>query len=949
MNSIKIRLLMMCFYLLAVLPKMEAQCTSDAGTMNPALLDACASESIVAMANGDETLDGDDVLQFFLHTAAGTSLGTVLSTNTTPEFSFNGGTMTYGVTYYISAVVGNDDGTGNVDLNDPCLSVAAGTPVRWRTPPTATMNTDVITLCPGDSIDVQITVFLSGTGPWTLQWSSNGNPQAPLFVATNPFSFLLTSQFVNSTVCLTSVTDANACNGTVSGCITVTQAAPVVCTIAVTNVSCFGMNDGSATITCSGGTPPYEINWGGTGNTWSNLPPGTYTVVVTDASGCDFANIFTITQPQPMSCTPSVSSSINCQNSEATLFVTCSGGGVPWSYLWSGPNNFNSTLTNPTVVEPGDYYLTITNSFGCFYSDTITVVGNNLDCGSITGTLTTEDDGNCTLDPGENPLTNWMVRATGTNGDEYFGFTDNLGHYQFQAVPDDYVVEAIPPANFWQDCTGPVNLTLEDANDVDTADFHQFQVINCPLLEVDISTPLLRRCFNNIYYVNYCNIGSEAADDAYLEVTLDPLISIVSASLPYTGPVNGVYTFAVGDLEPGDCGNFQFVAYVACNAVLGQTLCAEVHAYPDSLCTPIDPNWSGAFIEITSNCTVDSVFFTITNTGNGDMDEPSYFIVVEDGVMLMTQEVELVAGGDFTIGFPANGSTYALQAQQVEGVPGFSIPSLFVEGCGTNGSGTFSVGFASQLPENDGDYFVSIDCQDVIGSYDPNDKRGYPLGYSDQHIIEVGQMLDYHIRFQNTGTDTAFLVKIQDVIDPSLDIATLRPGASSHPYQLEIHQDTLLFIFENILLPDSNVNEPGSHGFVKFRIGQRAGLPLGTVIENEAAIFFDFNDPILTNKTRHKIGEQFVLDAGETPFLTKNIKCLVYPNPMGEEAVIVLQGIENQVVDLRLYDLTGRYLRSEKITGGMGKIRKNGLPAGLYFYEIRANGLTVGQGKVAVE
>jgi uncharacterized repeat protein (TIGR01451 family) len=812
--------------------------------------------------------------------------------------------------------------------------------------PTASIPNNDILICQGDS--AYVLVQFTGTAPWILNYSINGVQQPPITSNSPLLDLFFFSQ--PGPICLTDVSDANCQNGTATGCANIIIGPPLFCTIAVTNVSCFGSNDGSVTITCTGGTPPYSYQWGGNQNgSWTNLGPGTYTVLVTDAAGCSSWNTFTIVQPIPFQCAATVSSSINCNNPQANLLLTCSGGGGPFSYLWSGPNLFNSTFANPIITEPGTYSVTVTSVNGCLFVDTVIVDGSTVDCGSITGTLTTEDDGNCTFDPGEYPLVNWMVRATGTNGDEYFGFTDNLGYYQFQAAPDDYVVEAIPPANFWQYCTGPVNLTLEDANDVDTADFHQFQVINCPLLEVDISTPLLRRCFNNIYYVNYCNIGSETADDAYLEVTLDPLISIVSASLPFTGPVNGVYTFAVGDLEPGDCGSFQFVAYVACDAVLGQTLCAEVHAYPDSLCGPLDPNWSGAFIEITSNCTVDSVFFTISNTGTGDMDEPSYFIVVEDGVMLLTQEVELVAGGDLTIGFPANGSTYAIQAQQVEGVPGFSIPSLFVEGCGTNGSGTFSVGFASQLPENDGDYFVSIDCHDVIGSYDPNDKRGYPLGYSDQHIIEAGQVLDYHIRFQNTGTDTAFLVKIQDVIDPSLDIATLRPGTSSHPYQLEIHLDTLLFIFENILLPDSNVNEPGSHGFVKFRIGQRVGLPLGTVIENEADIFFDFNDPVLTNKTRHKIGEQFVLDAGEPRHFPKRIQCLVYPNPMGEEAVIVLQGIENQVVDLRLYDLTGRYLRSEKIAGGMGKIRKNGLPAGLYFYEIRANGVAIGQGKLAME
>jgi uncharacterized repeat protein (TIGR01451 family) len=588
----------------------------------------------------------------------------------------------------------------------------------------------------------------------------------------------------------------------------------------------------------------------------------------------------------------------------------------------------------------------VTDANDCQYVKSITVNAGNAGCGTILGHLTTELDGNCSLDPGENGLSGWMVRATATNGDEYFGITDSFGNYDFMAALGDYTVEAVPPANFWDDCTGIVATTLEDTDDVDTANFHQFQVINCPLMEVDISAPLLRRCFDNTYYVSYCNNGTQTAVSASVVVTLDPLIEFVDSPLPHTQSGNEI-TFPVGDLEPGDCGSFYFTALVSCNAVLGQTLCAEAHAYPDSLCGPADPNWSGAFVEATSECTADSVIFTLTNTGTGDMDEPSYFIVVQDGVMLMTQEFELEGGASTTVSYPANGATYALLAEQVADAPGNSQPSLFVEGWGGNGS--FSTGYALQFPENDADPFLSIDCQEVIGSFDPNDKRGYPYGYGQNHLIEEGQPLDYHIRFQNTGTDTAFKVVIKDIIHPNLDIATLRPGTSSHPYQLDIHQDTLLFIFENILLPDSFVNEPASHGFVKFSIGQRAGLAIGSVIENEAGIYFDFNEPVITNRTRHQVGESFIVSAVQPPVLRSKIQCTVYPNPMGEEAVVLVQGTENQQLELRLYDRLGRYLRSEKITGGMGKIRKNGLADGLYFYEIRADGAVVGQGKVAVE
>lgn len=941
----------MAFSLLLTLSAgLRAQCTSDAGSMSSAQVEACGDAEMVVDSTVGETLDADDVVQYVLHTNAGTTLGTVLDTSATPEFNFPFSNGSMGVTYYISAVVGNNDGSGNVDLNDPCLSVAAGTPVLWNPPFEAIFAGGGGFFCP--STPAIFTVIITGQGPWELGYAINGVPQPPILVSASPFTFNLplTGQ---SVICLISVTDlSTGCTGIPNGCLTFTPTAPVVCNANVTPISCNGNADGAVEIICTGGVPPFLYIWsnGANGPVVSNLVEGTYSVTIVDATGCTSQNVFNVTQATPPLCAIAVSGSINCANPVATVTLDCLPDIFPFDYLWTGPNGFTSILANPEITEPGIYTLSAIEAIsGCSFTEIFTVDGGTAECGSIIGTVTSEEDGNCTLDAGEPGLANWMVKATAANGDEYFDFTDSNGNYSMQAPAGDYTVESFLPATYWVNCGSTINLTLDDASDVDTADFHWLKTITCPLLEVDISTPLLRRCQNSNYTVNYCNNGSETAANATVEVTLDPLMNIVSSSIPYLGPVNGIYIFTIGDVAEGDCDNFYFTASVSCNAVLGQTLCAEAHIFPDSLCTPIDPTWSGAQLEITSNCTADSVIFTISNIGTGDMTEPQGFIVVEDGVMLLTNDVQLAAGTSTTISFPANGSTYNMIANQVAGTSGYSNPSIFVEGCGTNNAGAFSTGFASQFPEDDNGPFVSIDCQEVIGSYDPNDKRGYPLGYSDEHLIEQGQPLDYHIRFQNTGTDTAFLVKIQDVIDPSLDIATLRPGAASHPYQLEINKDTLVFIFENILLPDSNINELGSHGFVKFSIGQKADLPLNTVIENEAAIFFDFNDPVITNRTRHELGDHFIVSGVKNPALPTTVDCKIYPNPMSDEAFVVLQGVENQEFELRLYDITGRQLRSEKISNGLGKFSRKGLQAGLYFYDVKLGGTTVSQGKLAIE
>lgn len=921
----------------------DCDCQSYAGDMSLVSIDVCGTEPVAAQFMGNESLDADDILLFILHTSPNSLPGSILSTNTTPIFAFEPTLMTYGTIYYISAVVGNNDGQGGIDYSDPCLSIAPGTPVTWHEAPTAIVPSSDITLCDGGN--VQIAVILNGEAPWTLLYSINGVTQTPVTTSNNPAALNL-SPTESAEICFLEISDQYCSSLIPNGCFDVIVNPPLVCSLITTN-TCPGANDGSITLNCTGGTPPYSYLWSGPGSgpDWQNLAPGVYSINVIDAAGCSWENTVAITAPVAPLITVIASGNGTC--GETTLFAQTFGGTPPFTFEWLAPTGETIGTSQAQVVSAsGIYTVIITDANGCESAQNWAVTAGNASCGTINGHLTTELDGNCGLDPGENGLSGWMVRATATNGDEYFGITDNLGNYDFMAALGDYTVAAIPPANFWDDCTGPIALSLSDTADVDTADFHQFQVINCPLMEVDISAPLLRRCFDNTYYVNYCNNGTQTALDASVVVTLDPLLGFVGSTFPNTQSGNEI-TFPVGDLEPGECGTFNFTAQVSCDAVLGQTLCAEAHAYPDSICGPANVNWSGAFVEVTSTCTADSVIFTLTNTGTGDMDEPSYFIVVQDGVMLMTQDFELEAGESTTVSYPATGATYSLLAEQVSDAPGNSQPSLFVEGW--SGNGSFSTGYALQFPENDVDPFISIDCQEVIGSYDPNDKRGYPLGFGENELIEEGQALDYHIRFQNTGTDTAFKVVIKDVIAPDLDIATLRPGASSHPYRLDIHQDTLLFIFENILLPDSNVNEPGSHGFVKFNIGQRAALPLGTVIENEAGIYFDFNDPVITNRTRHQIGEPFIINATEPLVLRSKISCTVYPNPMSEEAIVLIQGAENQQFELRLYDPMGRYLHSEKITGGMGKIRKNGLADGLYFYEITANGAVVGQGKVAVE
>jgi hypothetical protein len=179
--------------------------------------------------------------------------------------------------------------------------------------------------------------------------------------------------------------------------------------------------------------------------------------------------------------------------------------------------------------------------------------------------------------------------------------------------------------------------------------------------------------------------------------------------------------------------------------------------------------------------------------------------------------------------------------------------------------------------------FVSSDsiCEILTCAYDPNDKTVAPTGFGPQGLIlPTTPYLEFTIRFQNTGNDTSNNVIIKDQLDLNLQWQSLVPLASSHPMQIQIDQfGKVTFSMINIMLPDSNINELASHGFLKYRINLFPGLADGTIIHNMAQIYFDLNPPVLTNVTTNTIGTCF--DVGEVIVnsLVQDTLC-IYSSPI---------------------------------------------------------------------
>ncbi len=138
--------------------------------------------------------------------------------------------------------------------------------------------------------------------------------------------------------------------------------------------------------------------------------------------------------------------------------------------------------------------------------------------------------------------------------------------------------------------------------------------------------------------------------------------------------------------------------------------------------------------------------------------------------------------------------------------------------------------------------------QIVRGSYDPNDKTESHGGKISTLQVANGEYLQYTIRFQNTGNDTAFNVYIRDTLDNKLDWNTMQILTASHSYQMTMNDgNKCLFTLRNINLVDSTNNEPGSHGYIVYKVKPKATVALGDTIKNTAAIYFDYNLPVHTN------------------------------------------------------------------------------------------------------
>jgi uncharacterized repeat protein (TIGR01451 family) len=216
--------------------------------------------------------------------------------------------------------------------------------------------------------------------------------------------------------------------------------------------------------------------------------------------------------------------------------------------------------------------------------------------------------------------------------------------------------------------------------------------------------------------------------------------------------------------------------------------------------------------------------------------------------------------------------------------------------------------------------------REVVNSFDPNDKIVFPSGMIEETFLDNHDSLTYTIRFQNTGTAPAINIRITDSLSQLLDVNSFRLIGSSHPTNAVLQDHLLSFYFNGIYLPDSTNDEPNSHGFVRFSIKFSAMTALMDTVQNDANIYFDFNEPVLTNSTLNFISKPDVPTALD---IKSNMNFTVYPLPADKFFHVVLKS-ESEFFYYSLLNLNGQVLLSGQLNNSLPRIDVSNLAAGLY-------------------
>lgn len=645
---------------------------------------------------------------------------------------------------------------------------------------------------------------------------------------------------------------------------------------------------------------------------------------------------------------------------QLAIYSDCDGPFIACNVGCSGCGELPQTITANLVS--GNYYYVLIDGWGGDFCDFTMSASGFADIGLpdqdsfaiIKGRLSIDLIQNCQTDASEPGLQHWLVELLGTY--PTYAMTNALGEYALytNAMGNNELVLHKPSISniYWDACEDTVTVNVPALLQTVTADFQVNKLIDCPTNTFNAAIKAIgRRPCEPVFIKGFIeNYGNFSALSVPFEVVLDPILIVDSTEFPILYQFGDTLGFEIGPINYNQKKSFRIYCHLPCDpSLVNRSFCNELIVYGSSDCDTII-NWSGAGLSVEGNCdtSTQQVIFLIKNRGTAATTEPLPYVVIEDEVILRDGfvPVGLQPNQSFQIAEPALGQTFILQVDQEPNHPGLDVPTVFVEGC----NGPITQSYVNQMPHNDANPEIDIDCQTISYSYDPNEKSAVPNGLtSNWHLVEPFEEIEYTVDFQNTGTDTAFSVIIRDTISDLLDLTTFTMMGASHDFDYEIYGSGILKVwFPQIRLVDSLTNEHASKGYFTYRIAQKKDIEFYTQIFNRAAIYFDINPPIFTNLTWHTIGyglwQAEVSDIGKAG--EKSLKINVMPNPFSEKTTIQMMPAPDGWKVLRVFTPDGRTCRTIKFDAEKVELTRAGLPDGLLFFYIEKDGAVLAAGKL---
>ncbi|MBK8699461.1 MAG: T9SS type A sorting domain-containing protein [Saprospiraceae bacterium] len=220
----------------------------------------------------------------------------------------------------------------------------------------------------------------------------------------------------------------------------------------------------------------------------------------------------------------------------------------------------------------------------------------------------------------------------------------------------------------------------------------------------------------------------------------------------------------------------------------------------------------------------------------------------------------------------------------------------------------------------------------VRGAYDPNDKLVNP--HSDL-IVTNGRnddVLTYTIRFQNTGNYPAEFVRIVDTLDESLDLKSFEFLSASHPAGWSISGNRVLTIrFNNINLVDSLTSSEASQGYFSYTLKLKDELQVNAEVRNTAAIYFDYNEAVVTNTVQNKLTAATRIEEVSN----EEVSVRIYPQPAGQ--YLVVETKDMPVTGYAIYSISGALLQTASVdtSSTTCTVKTDNLVPGTYLIRVK--------------